>query len=457
MELNEVGRRIVGQHWRLILAFVAIGLLVAGLTNVGGKASYVASTRLALDTPDPETQAAAQAIADTAGAIATSPTQVAHALASAKVHSRNATDIAGHHVSTRSLGTSGVLELSVSDRDPRIAAAIANALARTIIRARERITRGSSEQAIATLSDRIAGLNLQMSRLDAHVESLNQRAATAISIDRANSLRAARDSLSSRRDAFAAQRSVFQSELDRLQSADALQPQAAILGWAAVPRHADSSGLSAKLVLGMLLGAILGIGTAALIETFRPTLVGGESVAREFGMPLLGTLSTAPGEPEIAKEVDRLAERLRLAAEAAHVRRVCLVVAGLGIRGDSLAEQLDAAVREQVCLVEADGDLPGAVPRPGAWSATREPVHLPRPHAAISVRAVDFRSSPLSNGGVTGLVLVTGAAVKKPELADTAQLLRISPVPTLGLIAYGHLRATRPDDVAMEQFAMEAS
>src|SRR5205823_1089596 len=122
MELNEVGRRIVGQHWRLILAFVAAGLLVGGLTNVGGTASYVASTRLALDSPDPQTQTAAQAIADTAGAIATSPTQVAHALASAKVRSRNATDIAHHHVSTRSLGTSGVLELSVSDRDPRVAA-----------------------------------------------------------------------------------------------------------------------------------------------------------------------------------------------------------------------------------------------------------------------------------------------------------------------------------------------
>jgi hypothetical protein len=41
---------------------------------------------------------------------------------------------------------------------------------------------------------------------------------------------------------------------------------------------------------------------------------------------------------------------------------------------------------------------------------------------------------------VTGLVLVSPPAPRKPELDDASLLLRISPVPTLGLIAHGNSR-----------------
>ena len=76
MELNDVARRIVGQHWRLIASAILVGILLAALAHVGDDKTYTASSRLVLGTQDPKTQAEAASIADTAKAIATSPAVV---------------------------------------------------------------------------------------------------------------------------------------------------------------------------------------------------------------------------------------------------------------------------------------------------------------------------------------------------------------------------------------------
>jgi len=110
MELHEAARRIVGQHWRLILFLLGAGLAAV---HSGGARTYTASTRLVLDTQDPKTRAESIAIADTAAAIATSPAQVEGALRDAHVAGRDSVKLAKNHVSLRGLGASGVLELSV--------------------------------------------------------------------------------------------------------------------------------------------------------------------------------------------------------------------------------------------------------------------------------------------------------------------------------------------------------
>ena len=123
MEINEAGRRIVGEHWRLILLFLLAGLIGAYLL-VGGSRSYTATARLVLNTPDPTDRASAIAIADTGNALATSPAEVTRALRAAHVSGRDGTTVA-KHVSVRGLGTSGVLQLSVTDKVPRVATAVA--------------------------------------------------------------------------------------------------------------------------------------------------------------------------------------------------------------------------------------------------------------------------------------------------------------------------------------------
>jgi uncharacterized protein involved in exopolysaccharide biosynthesis len=443
MDLQETGRRIFMRHWRMILLFVVAALAVSDLVSSMHGVTYTANARLALDMPDPRSQAESQVIADTGNALATSPAQVATALSDAHIKGRNAADVAANEVTTTSLGTSGVLELSVSDRDPVIATKIANALANDVINVRDDIANGTSQKELASLDQRIAALNLQVGHLDARVESLNEQAATAANPTAANTLRTQRDELTATRNTLAAQVATLQSERDKLDSVNAAQPQGALISSATPPTVADPTGRPSKMVLGFLLGLILGVGTAALVETLRPTLAGGYAVARELQLPLLRQLSGAPDEPVGLDEAAQIAERLRLAAETAHVRRVCLVAAGEDVDVAPLARVLDETLRASAGVAEPEHEFAAAAALPHGSSGVPHAVGGPSAvHPRIRVVPADFRGAPISNGGGTALAMVSSAALSKDELDDASLLLRVSPVPTLGVIAYGR-RAKR--------------
>ncbi len=447
MELNEGTRRIFGQHWRLILAFVAAGLVLGLLANAGATKSYTASTRLTLDTPDPKSQSESTAIADTADAIATSPSLVSHALADAHVRGRDATAVAADHVSTRSLGTSGILRLSVSDRDPHVAAAIANALAARVIRARLDVTRGTSDQVVASLARGISRLNNQIAALDARVASLTVQAATRTDPVVANGIRARRDQAARTRDSLAEQRSALETERTSVVSGDAALPKPTVISSASPPARADSSGVTADVVLGLLLGAILGVGVAALLESVRPTVVGGEALATKFDTPLLGTLAEGPdGQPDLGDMV-RIAERLRLAASAEHVPAICLLAAGEGIDAVRLSKELDILA---AAPYDADEELAG-VSKPSDQSSqrlreTRSVTRARRHEPLVRIRPFESRSFAMGNGhgnghgsrgrNGSGVVLVCPPVLKQDAFVAARHLLRINPGRLLGLIAY---------------------
>ncbi len=95
MELSDVSRRIFRRHWRLIVLCAGIAAAVAGLgsTVLGGGHMYTGSARFVLDTADPKTRSEAQAIADMAKGLATSPALVRAALAREGAD-RSAVDVA---------------------------------------------------------------------------------------------------------------------------------------------------------------------------------------------------------------------------------------------------------------------------------------------------------------------------------------------------------------------------
>jgi capsular polysaccharide biosynthesis protein len=444
VELNEASRRIFGQHWRLIAAFVVGGLLLGLVVHWGHTRSYTASARLALDTQDPKSQSESTAISDTADALATSPALVGRALTDAHVRGRDASKVAASHVSTRALGTSGILQLSVSDRDPRVAAAIANALAERVIAVRLGVTRGTTDQAVSNLDQRIQTLNRQIATLDSQINSLTVRIANALSPTTANNLRAQRDDASRNRDFLTEQRTVFETERANVASGAALLPKPTVISPASAPGHPDPSGASADIVLGLLLGAILGVGLAALLESIRPTVVGGEALAAHFDTPLLGTIHDDLEGSPLVVDLVQVAERLRLVASAEHVKTICLLAAGDRIDVDGLATDLDVFARP---AEDADADEPvGASARSGPLSVTggRLSQQLERIGPTVRVRPFESRSFPMSNGHANGrtreqtngVVLVCPPVVKQDELAAARHLLRINPGRLLGLIEY---------------------
>jgi capsular polysaccharide biosynthesis protein len=424
MELNDALRRIFGQHRRLILSCVALGIVLAVLMHMGDAATYTASTRFALDTEDPETQAESASIADTAKAIATSPIQVKGALTRARATGRDPVEVAENEVSIRALGSSGVLQLSVSDPNPRASAAISNALAERVINARLRVSSGHLKQVLGDLSQRISDVDRQLVSLDTQIQTLSGGPGlegVALGSDTSKELR----DLLSERDSLTQRRSVLESERVRALSTDALRPAPSIISPATAPRSADSSQRVPDMVLGGLLGLILGVGLAALLETLRPTLVGGEALARELDTPLIGTLSQSRNGEDRVEDLVGVMGRLQLAARAHGVRNVGLVGARSDIDLDGLAYRLDA--------VRLDTPMLASLVGPGM---EHEAADVAPSSPDFHVRPFNVRQLAMSNGGGMGLALVSPSTLKKTELDEVVHLLRMSPGPLLGVITY---------------------
>jgi capsular polysaccharide biosynthesis protein len=409
MELNEMGRRIFRRHWRLIALCVGLAAAVAllvGLVSVAG-ATYTASARLVLDTQDPKSRTESGVIGDTAKAIATSPQQVHAALEHANIKDRSAAEIARSHVSIRTLGTSAVVQLSVSDRNRYKAALVANALAKQVINARLAVST-QLQQTLENLQERIDELNSKIATLDVQADSLTVQLARVGSAAQASALRSQHDQLLQSRDLLLQERGVAESERLSLLSTEGTRPKPSIISSATVPTHADPSHLVSYLALAILFGLIVGIGCAGTIELIRPALVGGDAIARELGIPFLGSL---PNEPlaRAPRALHTLRARLRLVAESAEVEAVGVV-----------------PVVEQVDLAPLTGLLGGD------------------PMARLSVRQLEPAGTSAGPSGRLGLLAVGPSELEKAEIGEFAQFLTLTPQPVLGLLTYDRRSANAP-------------
>jgi capsular polysaccharide biosynthesis protein len=422
MELNEAARRIVWQHKGLILVFVLLATAAALFAHRDDVATYTATTRFVIDAEDPTSQTESAAVADTAKAIATSPSQVREALERSGAAGRDPVEIGKRHVQLRPLGTSGVLQLSVTDPDPKVAAALADELARLVIAKRLDIKRGHLRQTVE--------------QLDAQIKSLTERIGT---------LRLGTPDSTSEADLLVQRRSVLETQQLNLLASDALAAKPSIISAATLPEEANRSPVIADTVLAIVLAAIVGLGLAGLLETLSPTLVDAEAIARELDTPLIGELRGGPYRPLLPKDASRVATRLRLAARAAGVRSVGLLSVLEDLEVDGLAQLLDFAA------VDPDVKSPQArvrvdVPVPAGFGIAEDPdgqVDVPAPAShACRIRGYHLeQASKSSNGDVPGLALVTPSTIKKTELAAATHLLRVSPAPLLGLVTYTPPRA----------------
>jgi capsular polysaccharide biosynthesis protein len=302
----------LGAHLTLIVGLVLAGLAVALLLHLGDREVFTASARISLDTTDPKSAAEAQAIVDTARAIATSPGVVGEALARAGVNDVSVADVdrfAAKDVHVQGLGSSGIVELSVTYPIARTAADLANQLADRVIKTRLEATRGRLSQIVASLDEQLLAVDRETARL-----RLASTGGTAAST---------REELAK----LSRERSDLASERESVTMQDALRPQALVVDPAHEPVAPQPSRLLQDIALCMLLGFVVGVGIAATIETVAPTLVGAEAVAREVGAPLLAELPRANGKSTAFQR--KLADNhVRLAAGFA--RKGAIELADLG-------------------------------------------------------------------------------------------------------------------------------
>ena len=425
--MTQLVRRILGHRW-VIGACVLIAVVGVVALEWGHQTTYTASARLVLDTQDPTTRQEAAAIADTAKAIATSPGQVAEALRKAGVRGLDPAKVADRDVTVTSVGSSGLLELSVKAETPMRAAAVANALANAVIHTRLSSTRGVARGVLADLDKRLADLRSQISRADARIAALEARSGAALNARRDAAVRA--------RQALSTQQSTLESERVSLLTAAAAKPRPAVVSAASPPAHGDPSDVAVHVVLAVLLGLILGIGLAALLEIVRPTVVGADAVAREFDAPLLGTLPSTPDREAALGDLVRIKSRLALALGGTRIPNVSLLGAGPEIDLRPLAARLEAAgTQSRVAAVVPVGGT-SAVVAPADDAGT--PEHGSGP---IRIRAGAGGGMPSANGApFGGVVVVAPSSMSMTDVVETTELLRVNASPVIGVIAYDRPR-----------------
>lgn len=396
MELREAAQRILGAHRVLVVGTVLVAVAAALLLHANDPGVYTASARLTLDAPDPQTAAAAQALADTARAIVTSPGLVARALAAAGVSNvtgESSTKFASDDVKLQGLGSSNVMQLSVTYPEPRTAAVIANQLASSLIKARLEATRGR-------LSQLLAGVDAQVKALDHEIAQLRSSPDSDSTLGRAEIARKVR------------QRSDLYSEYESIQVQNGLRPQPSIVDQARAPVASDPTRLLPDIALAALLGLVAGIGLASVLESFSPTLVGPDAVAREVGAPVLAELPRANGNAT-AFERELRDRQVRLAAGIARMGAVELADLGpLNMTTDValMAARLSDPIRAKRVLVTAG-----------------EP---------LEIRAIQ-RSRRSANGdqsAAAGLVLVAPDVIKRRDFVWVAKTLEKQEL--LGVVTY---------------------
>jgi capsular polysaccharide biosynthesis protein len=436
MELNEVVNRIVRRHIALFVALLLAGVLGALFLHWHDRPLYPATARFVLDTQDPQTQSESQAIA-------TGPSQVAMALDRIGVH-RDVLDVAKDDVTVQALGSSGVLELTASDQDPKVAAALANALANRVIAVRSATTTGRVDRILRSLSGQINALTKQIVDTDSKLDALDLQIAGTTDPQSLVTLRAQRDGLSQTRDYLAQRRVVLESERATIATSDAVRPQATVLDPAEPPIAAQPDRRLLDVMLGGLLGLLLAAGIAGAIETFRPSLVGTEAIARRAGAPVLIQLSGPPGEVGV-EEVMGLATHLDIAAHRAQVDQVEFM-------GTDRSTDL-------FLLALLLGRHPAwRVPAVGGEKGTNGEGGTPRSSPLSHTVSASLADSTFSNGSKkVGLVLVAPTSVSLTDLSAALNFRSLSGWPLLGIVTYPKRRAWVPFHRELHSAEMRAA
>jgi capsular polysaccharide biosynthesis protein len=394
VELNEVVRRILGRHWVIIMVCVMLGLGASLGMSVKEVQTFTASSRITLDTPAPKSSAEAIANSDTARAMVTTHSQVSDALDAAQAR-RDVAKFAKNNVQVRALGSSSVIEIAVIDPNPDVAAKVANVLAENVVKLRLETSRSDADALVRQLDKRITELNQKLVQIDRQVNN--------VSLQAANALLAQRDDLSRQLDTIELQRLDLSREF-------AISPKPAVIESAEVPLKMDPSRLPLNLALGGLLGLVVGVGVAAVLETLRPTIVGPRALARAAGAPMLGVLDHPPDSHE-SRDVAIITTRLQLAAANAKVDTVALITAGTSFDLQAFLDSLHRAL--------AAAFLKGA----------RDSRRLVIESFNIAILDGDYL-------GELGLVLVAPTVLPKSELDVIGDVLSITGWPLLGVIAY---------------------
>jgi len=340
VEIDEIAARLLRQYWALVLFCVLAPLVVIALTVAKQPPMYAASARIVSGNTVPASNAQAQALVSQIQGVATGRTTAANALAKAHV-TRNLSNFVTSHVSVSGLGGSQVVDLTVTDRDPRAAATLAKELAQQVVQSINRTGQSGLSTTLNAIDQEIVRLSEQ------HGAIASQAAADPKNEQLQSKLAGLNQVIAN-----------FSGDRSRLLIQASTQGLASVLDQPQVPQQSQSKALAQKLGLAAVLGLVVGILIAAIAETIRPTVPGARRVSRRLGAPALGQLNGAETHGEHTPNLENLAVRLRLAANHADVSTVALIDVDGKYELADLAHSLELSLRppDESLAVRADAN-----------------------------------------------------------------------------------------------------
>ncbi|MEA2704200.1 MAG: tyrosine-protein kinase [Actinomycetota bacterium] len=184
-------------------------------------------------------------------------------------------------VTASPLGRTDVVTVSAESTDPKRAAAVANAYATAYINLKRKQSVDGLLTAGKEIQEKITSFQKQIDDLDAQV-------AAAASPNQA----AIRESLSAQRSALVEQQALFRQTLDKLTvDANLATGGAQLVGTALVPTVPIKPTPARSAVLATVVGMLLGVGLAFLVEYLDDSIKTKEELERVAGMvPVLGLI-----------------------------------------------------------------------------------------------------------------------------------------------------------------------
>jgi|tagenome__1003787_1003787.scaffolds.fasta_scaffold20973096_2 capsular polysaccharide biosynthesis protein len=412
MTIEEMLQRIVKGHLLVIAlcTLIPLGLVLA--LQVQSSPTYVATMRLQVLSAAPSSTTEADGLSSRVLALGTSPSLVNRALSEAGV-SADAVKVARTDVTAERLGESSVVELHVRAGRPGAAAATAKALATQVANFMNEGSRSEFDRALRGVDRAVTSATRRRDdlivRLQETVESRNRENVQF--------------------DLDAAQRTLdhLVDEQSSLVLANTSRDRVVLVGTVPVVTQAPS-GLIPRSALALLLGLVLGLTMAVILETLRPRLAGIRVLARSLGAPVLGATSDASST---------LANAMVLAARRQGVDTVVLL--GVEERDERLVRKLlDELPRTWASAAVFTSQLSGW----SAGGASDDIGPVVEPDAASlspGIRFTDLYGVSTAEERTAGVVVLASGSARQSRLDSLDDVLKAMRWPIVGILeSTGH-------------------
>ncbi|WP_163505796.1 hypothetical protein [Fodinicola acaciae] len=390
---------------------------------------YVATARIQASSTPPGSDTEADSVLNRVKGIATSVAIVKDAIGKAGVTNRSAVAVAAHEVNVARLGSSAIFDLSVTDPSPAVAERLVSRIGLSVV-----VFLNSSGNQTAALMTQL---------LDTQSAAVKKRE------DVATKLQLATDPVV--KAGLSAQLATLDEEIGNVASSVRQLQVTNVTGGSAAVISPPSgslrvpSGLSTDAGLAAVVGLVVGLLLATLLEVLRPTVSGARPFAEQIGAPLLGVI---PGkrrrdgtEPDVRSTTAHEAMvRIRRAAARRGVSALVLTAEAGTVRLVDLAAMLTEQLgsRQPAGLAVTSDRRPSSNGRRETeLSDTAVTMTLPVVADIAADRLRVLTLSEVDGGADTdryGLLVLVAKRTSFAELRRVADLSEITGWPVIGVL-----------------------